>query len=84
MSYSQESAKREFLRDLEDQIRRPKLGILTVYKPLSTMYTSGTRGVSGPSCSRTVVLLKPSGFYNSVFRRRNGWHLCKEDPHPKG
>jgi hypothetical protein len=60
------------------------MGILTVYETLSTLYTSGTRDVSGPSCSRTVVLLKPSGFYNSVFGGGDGWHFCKEDPHPKG
>ncbi len=36
-------------------------------KPLSTLYTSGTRSVPGPSCSKTVLLLEPSGFYSSGF-----------------
>jgi hypothetical protein len=43
------------------------LGILTVNKPLSTLYTSGTRSVPGPSCSKTVILLEPFGFYTFGF-----------------
>jgi hypothetical protein len=62
------------------------MGILTVYETLSTLYTSGTRDVSGPSCSRTVVLLKPSGFYNSVYGRGMvGIYARKaHTPTPKG
>jgi hypothetical protein len=41
------------------------LGILTVNKPLSTLYTSGTRSVPGPSCSNTVLLLEHFGLYTT-------------------
>jgi hypothetical protein len=30
-----------------------EMGILTVYKPKSVLYTSRTRNVPGPSCSKT-------------------------------
>ncbi len=43
------------------------MGILTVNKPLSTLYTSGTRSVPGPSCSKTVLLLEPFGLYTTGF-----------------
>jgi hypothetical protein len=43
------------------------LGILTVNKPLSTLYTSGTRSVPGPSCSKTVLLLGPLAYILLVF-----------------
>jgi hypothetical protein len=38
------------------------MGILTVYETKSTLYTSGTRSVPGPSCSK----IKDSHF-NSFF-----------------
>ncbi len=45
-----------------------------MYEPLSTLYTSGIRSVIGSSCSKTVLLLEPSSFYNSGYERGNGWH----------
>ena len=48
------------------------MGILTVNKPLSTLYTSGTRSVPGPSCSKTVLLLEPFGLYTTGFGE-GGW-----------
>ncbi len=43
------------------------MGILTVNKTLSTSYTSGTRSMPGPNCSKNVLLLEPFGFYSSGF-----------------
>jgi hypothetical protein len=31
------------------------------------LYTSGTRSVPGPGCSKTVVLLEPFGLYTTGF-----------------
>jgi hypothetical protein len=48
------------------------MGILTGCEPLSTLYTSRTRRVPGPSSSKIVLFSEPFGFYNSGDGDRDG------------